>query len=56
MSKPHNILGTSNKPVSVKMRKVVKLNASSYGGDARQNYNDNYDRIFNSTKKTKEAK
>jgi hypothetical protein len=50
------VIGSEKKPTVLKTKKRIKLNSSMYGGDARQNYNDNYDRIFNNTKKTKEAK
>ena len=54
MGKPHNILGSSSKPNVLNLKKIVKLNGSVYGGEAKQKYNDNYDKIFG--KKTKEAK
>ena len=49
-------IGTNKKPVKLKLKKVVKVNSSVYGGEAKQNYDNNYDRIFNNAKKTKEAK
>ncbi len=47
-------IGTPQKPVGIKWNKVIKVSGSSYTGKAKQNYNDNYDKIFG--KKTKEAK
>lgn len=56
MGKPNNILGSSSKPNVLNLKKIVKVNSSVYGGEAKQNYDNNYDRIFNNAKKTKEAK
>ena len=48
------VIGSEKKPTVLKTKKRIKLNSSMYGGEAKQNYNDNYDKIFG--KKTKEAK
>ena len=56
MSKPNNVIGSSSKPVKIKWRTKVKLNGLLYGGEAKQNYNDNYDRIFGGTKNVSRQK
>lgn len=48
-------IGTPEKPVKLKWNKVVKVSSSAYTGTAKQNYDNNYDKIFNKTKKTTEA-
>ena len=39
-------IGSEKKPVVLGSKGKVKINSSVYSGEARQNYNDNYDRIF----------
>lgn len=47
-------IGNEKNPVRLSNVGKVVINSSVYSGKAKQNYNDNYDKIFG--KKTKEAK
>lgn len=51
-------IGSEKNPVHFKTKgnKKIGLSGSFYSKERKQNYNDNYDRIFNNAKKTKEAK
>jgi len=48
------VMGTLNRPIKLGSKGKQTINSSVYSGKAKQNYNDNYDKIFG--KKTKEAK
>ena len=43
-------IGTAKKPTIVKTKKRIKLNSYVYGGEAKKNYDDNYDKIFGGSK------
>tara|TARA_R100001198_G_C5106321_1_gene136046 strand:+ start:175 stop:342 length:168 start_codon:yes stop_codon:yes gene_type:complete len=43
-------IGTLGKPVRLGHKGTVRINSSVYGGEARKNYNDNYDKIFGGSK------
>jgi len=43
-------IGTTGKPVRLGHKGTVRINSSVYGGEARKNYNDNYDKIFGGSK------
>lgn len=49
-------IASVKEPLRVGSKQRARVNSKSFSGEAKQKYNDNYDRIFNSTKKTKEAK
>tara|TARA_R100000234_G_scaffold103697_1_gene73258 strand:+ start:288 stop:455 length:168 start_codon:yes stop_codon:yes gene_type:complete len=43
-------IGTIEKPVRLGHKGRIRINSSVYSGKAKQNYNDNYDKIFGGTK------
>jgi|TARA_R100000479_G_scaffold43741_1_gene20080 hypothetical protein len=43
-------IGTTGKPVRLGTKGTIRINSSVYGGEARKNYNDNYDKIFGGSK------
>ena len=44
------VIGTEKKPTVLKTKKRIKLNSSMYGGESKQNYDNNYDKIFGRSK------
>jgi hypothetical protein len=44
------VLGTTSKPARLGSSGKVRINSSVYGGEAKKNYNDNYDKIFGGSK------
>lgn len=52
-----NVIGSPTKPAVMNIRKVVKVNSSVYTGEAKKNFDDNWDAIFKKKdKKTTEEK
>jgi len=52
-----NVIGSPNKPVGMKIGRVVKVNSSAYTGEAKKNFDNNWDAIFKKKdKKTTEEK
>mgnify|MGYP000568841709 CR=1 FL=1 len=52
---PH--IGSNKNPVRLKLNKVVKVNSSAYTGEAKKNFDNNWDAIFKKKeKKTTEEK
>lgn len=43
-------IGTLGKPTRLGYKGTVRINSSVYSGKAKQNYNDNYDKIFGRSK------
>ena len=43
-------IATETNPVRLGHKGTVRINSSVYGGEARKNYNDNYDKIFGGSK------
>lgn len=44
------MIGSDKEPVRLGNKGKVRINSSVYGGEARKNYNDNYDKIFGGSK------
>ena len=45
-----SILGSDKSPITLGSKGKIKINSCVYGGEARKNYNDNYDKIFGGSK------
>jgi len=50
------VLGTLNKPIKLGSKGKITISSSVYKGESKQNYNDNYDRIFGGTKNVSQQK
>ena len=41
-----NVIGSASAPLGLKVKKVVKVGGSAYSGEAKKNFDANWDSIF----------